>query len=68
MQVTLHVKTDVPYAPGRQFSITAASPNDVESAQVDALVKQEWDEGGEIGTLVVWCRTAIGRPGLAFGS
>jgi hypothetical protein len=52
-QITLHLKTDVPYGVGSQLTITAASPEDVEWAEIDADPVQEWDETGEIGTLVV---------------
>jgi formylglycine-generating enzyme required for sulfatase activity len=52
-KITVHLKTDVPYKIGRELAITAAGPEDVESAPVDAEVEQPWDESGEIGTVVV---------------
>jgi formylglycine-generating enzyme required for sulfatase activity len=52
-QIRVHLKTDVPYEIGRQLAITAAGPQDVDLAPVDAEVEQPWDETGEIGTVVV---------------
>jgi formylglycine-generating enzyme required for sulfatase activity len=52
-QIRVHLKTDVSYEMGRQLAITAAGPQDVDLAPVDADVEQPWDEKGEIGTVVV---------------
>ncbi len=52
-QVRLHVRTDVPYEPGRMLSFVATTPERFATSPAEVVVDKPWGARGDVGTLVV---------------
>ncbi len=52
-QVRLHVRTDVPYEPGRMLSFVATTPERFATSSAEVVVDKPWGGRGDVGTLVV---------------